>query len=541
MQSQIIEQLHHKLEKGKNNVLIRQSTGTGKTFALTLGLLTLAIEEHRLLRTNFQLSEAQAFKVQQINSLVVVPNRELAFQIEEWANRLLTSAYPELARQKVLQRFVSGAPYEGQQRGVLRRHGMPAIIVGTPRSLLEQVDSIAVPEFLQLLKTKISPDTSSEELQRLVDAEAKHGMSAAGDFTGLRRLVIDEIDGVLKLPGKHATEKQRLLRKDKPTAGQVLVDGLMDSLGIRSVVSSLRPADGSSRDSAVDTMSFARPRESRARGWHKRSDVALAQARKPLPSADCSRRLQVNIAGPRSLQLIVSSATANRSLRGWLSSRGWLTCAPHVIDNDSGSVEVPLATIHHCLVIEHDRSIRNLRLQKAESADDAPAAEEETKADRLVMEQMAEVASTVIRELRPAGPVIVFMRSDASSTQFGYALEAYGVRARDIMTRFDAELGSRIDETQGGGLSSHQPVVYLATEEAARGIDVPDTALVLILDAPRSPASYAHLSGRTGRFGRPGTVVSVVPVGRLGWHESKMRGIFSALNIRPQVLPFVQD
>lgn len=169
-----------------------------------------------------------------------------------------------------------------------------------------------------------------------------------------------------------------------------------------------------------------------------------------------------------------------------------------------------------------------------------------------MMEQMSEVAANVIRALEPRGSVIIFTRSDASTAQFGRVLESYGVVARDIMTRFDEELGIKIDESEGKEFldiqekyaevpNPKEPGVFLATEEAARGLDLPDASLVLILDIPKSVASYTHLSGRTGRFGQPGTVVTVVPVGRLGWFESKMRGIFAALNIRPTKAEFIQD
>ncbi|KAJ2894880.1 hypothetical protein GGI21_005227 [Coemansia aciculifera] len=159
-----------------------------------------------------------------------------------------------------------------------------------------------------------------------------------------------------------------------------------------------------------------------------------------------------------------------------------------------------------------------------------------------MMEQMSEVAANVIRAIGPqqnGGSVIIFTRSDASTTQFGRVLETYGVSARDIMTRFDADLSHQIDKQEWQ--PSDKGMVYLATEEAARGLDLPDASLVLILDIPQSVASYAHLSGRTGRFGRPGTVVSVVPVGRLGWFESKMRGIFASLHIKPTKAPFIHD
>src|SRR5580700_385399 len=45
----------------------------------------------------------------------------------------------------------------------------------------------------------------------------------------------------------------------------------------------------------------------------------------------------------------------------------------------------------------------------------------------------------------------------------------------------------------------------VATDVAARGIDVQDIARVIHAEAPTDPDSYTHRSGRTGRAGKKGT------------------------------------
>ncbi|KAJ2741862.1 hypothetical protein GGI20_004890 [Coemansia sp. BCRC 34301] len=557
--------LQHTVHSPTANLLVRQPTGSGKTLALAVSLLTLALRDHQALG-DLGLSPSEAFAVQAANSVVVVPNRELAFQIESWITRLLDSAYPEANRHRFVGRFVSGSPYETQQRGVLKRHGVPAIIVGTPRSLLElafpasgeSLIDIRAPSLLQAL-------ANGEEVEALM---AQKDFDKIESFRGVRRLVLDEVDAMLRLPNRHATERQKKLRREKPKPGQVFVDRLMDTLGITQIAKRLRPP--------------AAPapvvRKSSARGWHKHSDIELARKGSSPPPPLARRRIepQFNVVGPRSLQIIALSATANKDLRNWMVHRGWMLGRPLAIDNASASIEVPSETTHHCLVIENDRAIRNLRekvpaaspeetpLSSSRSQSQALEEDEELSKDgardaehknleHSMMEQMSEVAANVIRAIDPQGSVIIFTRSDASTAQFGRVLESYGVSARDIMTRFDSDLAQQIDKVEGKefadsqkkyaslDLSSSKATVFLATEEAARGLDLPDASLVLILDIPKSVASYAHLSGRTGRFGQSGTVVSVVPVGRLGWYESKMRGIFASLGIRPTKANFIQD
>jgi superfamily II DNA/RNA helicase len=50
----------------------------------------------------------------------------------------------------------------------------------------------------------------------------------------------------------------------------------------------------------------------------------------------------------------------------------------------------------------------------------------------------------------------------------------------------------------------------LATDLAARGLDIAGLPAVLNYDLPRSAADYTHRIGRTGRAGAPGVAISFV-------------------------------
>ena len=52
--------------------------------------------------------------------------------------------------------------------------------------------------------------------------------------------------------------------------------------------------------------------------------------------------------------------------------------------------------------------------------------------------------------------------------------------------------------------------VLVATDVAARGIDIPDVSHVFNFDMPRSGDTYLHRIGRTARAGRKGTAISLV-------------------------------
>jgi len=60
-------------------------------------------------------------------------------------------------------------------------------------------------------------------------------------------------------------------------------------------------------------------------------------------------------------------------------------------------------------------------------------------------------------------------------------------------------------------LKSGEVQVLVATDVAARGLDIPDLPVVVNYDLPRSAADYTHRIGRTGRAGATGMAVSFVP------------------------------
>ena len=66
--------------------------------------------------------------------------------------------------------------------------------------------------------------------------------------------------------------------------------------------------------------------------------------------------------------------------------------------------------------------------------------------------------------------------------------------------------------------------VCVATDVAARGIDLPGLSLVVHVELPRDAETLQHRSGRTGRAGRKGTAVLVVPYPRRRRTEGMLRG-----------------
>jgi ATP-dependent RNA helicase DeaD len=95
-------------------------------------------------------------------------------------------------------------------------------------------------------------------------------------------------------------------------------------------------------------------------------------------------------------------------------------------------------------------------------------------------------------------------------------------RVADLHRRL-AELGLRVEAIAGdraqterdralAALREGSARVLVATDVAARGIDLPDVELVLHADLPNTAETLTHRSGRTGRAGRKGTTILVADV-----------------------------
>jgi ATP-dependent RNA helicase DeaD len=66
--------------------------------------------------------------------------------------------------------------------------------------------------------------------------------------------------------------------------------------------------------------------------------------------------------------------------------------------------------------------------------------------------------------------------------------------------------------------------VCVATDVAARGIDLPTLSLVIHVELPRDAETLKHRSGRTGRAGKKGTAVLIVPYPRRKRVDMMLRG-----------------
>jgi ATP-dependent RNA helicase RhlE len=106
----------------------------------------------------------------------------------------------------------------------------------------------------------------------------------------------------------------------------------------------------------------------------------------------------------------------------------------------------------------------------------------------------------------PVGQALVFCKTKRGSNRVGEALERAGVRAAVI--HGNKSQGARTRAL--GDFKAGRVAVLVATDLAARGLDIAQLPLVVNYDLPLVADDYIHRVGRTGRAGLTGRAVSLV-------------------------------
>jgi ATP-dependent RNA helicase RhlE len=102
--------------------------------------------------------------------------------------------------------------------------------------------------------------------------------------------------------------------------------------------------------------------------------------------------------------------------------------------------------------------------------------------------------------------VLVFVRMKRDANRLARQLKQDGVAAKEIHSdRTQAERMQALDEFKQGKVP-----VLVATDIAARGLDIEELPFVVNFELPHTAEDYVHRIGRTGRAGLPGEAISLV-------------------------------
>ncbi|MFZ5491160.1 MAG: DEAD/DEAH box helicase [Pseudomonadota bacterium] len=127
--------------------------------------------------------------------------------------------------------------------------------------------------------------------------------------------------------------------------------------------------------------------------------------------------------------------------------------------------------------------------------------------------------------------VLVFARTKHGANRLAEQLDADGLKSAAI--HGNKSQGARTRALEG--FKNGNVRVLVATDIAARGLDIDQLPLVVNHDLPEVPADYVHRIGRTGRAGRAGHAISLVSPDELDLLRNIERLVQQ--RIAPQVLP----
>jgi superfamily II DNA/RNA helicase len=125
----------------------------------------------------------------------------------------------------------------------------------------------------------------------------------------------------------------------------------------------------------------------------------------------------------------------------------------------------------------------------------------------VIQTTTAKKNDTLMDELNARqGSVLVFARTQHRTDRVARHLESYG----HTVTRLHGGRSQGQRNTAVSGFRDGRFRIMVATDIAARGIDISHIAHVINYDLPQVPEDYVHRIGRTGRAGAKGEAVSLI-------------------------------
>jgi superfamily II DNA/RNA helicase len=120
--------------------------------------------------------------------------------------------------------------------------------------------------------------------------------------------------------------------------------------------------------------------------------------------------------------------------------------------------------------------------------------------------QKREVLRRLLREAKDLKNAIIFCNRKRDVAVLYKSLQKHGFGVGALHGDMDQSARTAaLDQFRKGELP-----LLVASDVAARGLDIPEVSHVFNFDVPHHPDDYVHRIGRTGRAGRTGTAISIV-------------------------------
>jgi ATP-dependent RNA helicase DeaD len=132
----------------------------------------------------------------------------------------------------------------------------------------------------------------------------------------------------------------------------------------------------------------------------------------------------------------------------------------------------------------------------------------------------AEVLARIL-DLETPASAIIFCRTKRMVDDLTTRLQTQGYSAEAL----HGDLNQMARDRVMARFRSGQAELLVATDVAARGLDIPEVSHVINFDIPTEPQSYVHRIGRTGRAGRTGKAITL-----MSRRERQMLGIIERVS-----------
>jgi ATP-dependent RNA helicase DeaD len=147
----------------------------------------------------------------------------------------------------------------------------------------------------------------------------------------------------------------------------------------------------------------------------------------------------------------------------------------------------------------------------------------------LVPRQQKTAALGRVLDVETPSSAIVFCRTRTEVDELTDTLAAHGYGAKALHGGMEQKARDRVMQMFRTG----QADVLVATDVAARGLDIEHVSHVVNYDLPMTPEVYVHRIGRTGRAGREGMAISLVDPRQ----HRQLRSIEGAVRAKIEILP----
>ncbi len=129
---------------------------------------------------------------------------------------------------------------------------------------------------------------------------------------------------------------------------------------------------------------------------------------------------------------------------------------------------------------------------------------------------------------RTPGPILVFVHRKSGAERLARQLQGFGIRAAALHAdRTQQQRTAAVEGFRGG-----QYHVLVATDVAARGLDIDGITHVVNYEVPSSRETYVHRVGRTGRAAATGTALTLVAPEELRALQALQRSFGAELDAR---------